>query len=159
VLAKQRHSAHYQSGEATIRYSFHPRCGETVVARGRNRHGDEVALTVRQSDGTLAQLPIWMPEDQAAAMKVTQIPRLLLACLRELRLELKACCATAPVAKETSMPRQQPRHRQPDLFAPKDPPVPIAASERRKLLPLVSALLAETLAIIVEAETSDEDHA
>ena len=57
------------------------------------------------------------------------------------------------------MPRQQPRHRQPDLFAPKDPPVPIAASERRKLLPLVSALLAETLAIIVAAETSDEDHA
>ena len=71
----------------------------------------------------------------------------------------KACCATAPVAKETSMPRQQPRHRQPDLLAPKDPLVRIAASERRKLLPLVSALLAETLAIIAEAETSDEDHA
>ena len=57
------------------------------------------------------------------------------------------------------MPRQQPRHRQPDLFAPKGPPVPIPASERRKLLPLVSALLAETLAIIAEADTSDEDHA
>jgi hypothetical protein len=37
--------------------------------------------------------------------------------------------------------------------------VPIAASERTKLLPLVSALLAETLAITAEAETSDEDHA
>ena len=71
----------------------------------------------------------------------------------------EACCATTPVAKEISMPRPQPSHRQPDLFAPKDPPVPIAASERRKLLPLVSALLAETLAIIAEAETSDEDHA
>lgn len=57
------------------------------------------------------------------------------------------------------MPRQQPRHRQPDLFAPKDPPVPIAAFEQRKLLPLVSALLAETLSVIAEAETSDEDHA
>ena len=56
------------------------------------------------------------------------------------------------------MPRPQPSHRQPDLFAPKDPPVPIAASERTKLLSLVSALLAETLAIIAEAETSDEDH-
>jgi hypothetical protein len=31
--------------------------------------------------------------------------------------------------------------------------VPIAAAERRKLLPLVSALLAETLSIIAEAET------
>jgi hypothetical protein len=131
--------------------------------RGRNRHGDEVALTVRQPDVTLAQLPIWMTEDQAAAMKVTQIPRLSLAVYANSvssSIPGKACCATAPVAKETSMPpRQQPRHRQPDLFAPKDPPVPIAASERRKLLPLVSALLAETLAIIVEAETSDEDHA
>jgi hypothetical protein len=57
------------------------------------------------------------------------------------------------------MPRPQPSYRQPDLFAPKDPPVPIAASERTKLLPLVSALLAETLAIIAEAEARDEDHA
>ena len=32
-------------------------------------------------------------------------------------------------------------HRQPDLFSPKDPPVPIAAFDRAKLLPLVSALL------------------
>ena len=85
-----KQDAHYQSGEATIRYSFHPRCGETVVVRGRNRHGDEVALTVRQPDGTLAQLPIWMTEDQAAAMMVMQIPRLSLACLRELGLELDA---------------------------------------------------------------------
>jgi hypothetical protein len=37
--------------------------------------------------------------------------------------------------------------------------MPIATSERTKLLSLVSALLAETLAIIAEAETSDEDHA
>ena len=57
------------------------------------------------------------------------------------------------------MPRPQPSYRQPDLFASKDPPVPIAASQRTKLLPLVSALLAETLGIIAEVETSDEDHA
>lgn len=74
-----------------IRYGFHPRCGETVIVMGRNRHGDEVALTIRQPDGTLAQLPIWMTEDRAAAMMVTGIPRLPLACLRELRLELDAC--------------------------------------------------------------------
>ena len=57
------------------------------------------------------------------------------------------------------MPRQQPRHRQPDLFAPKDPPVPIAAFDRAKLLPLVSALLTETLAIVAVTEARDEDHA
>jgi hypothetical protein len=89
-LAKQRRNAHYQCGEAIIRYGFHPRCGETVIIAGRNRHGDEVALTVRQPDGTLTQLPIWMTEDRAAAMRLAQIPRLSLACLRELRLELDA---------------------------------------------------------------------
>ena len=57
------------------------------------------------------------------------------------------------------MLRPQPSHRQPDLFSPKDLPVPIAAFDRAKLLPLVSALLAETLAVIAAAEESDEDHA
>jgi hypothetical protein len=57
------------------------------------------------------------------------------------------------------MPRPQPSHRQPDLFWSKDPPVPIAAFDRAKLLPLVSALLTETLAVIAAAEESDEDHA
>ena len=50
-------------------------------------------------------------------------------------------------------------HRQPDLFSPKDPPVSIAAFDRATLLPLVSALLAETLVIVAEAEERDEDHA
>ena len=35
-------------------------------------------------------MPIWMTEDRAAAMMVTENPRLPLACLRELRLELDA---------------------------------------------------------------------
>ena len=50
-------------------------------------------------------------------------------------------------------------HRQPDLFSSKDPPVAIAAFDRAKLLPLVSALLTETLVVVAEAEESDEDHA
>ena len=57
------------------------------------------------------------------------------------------------------MPRPHPSHCQPDLFSPKDPPVPIAAFDRAELLPLVSALLAETLAVIAEAEENDENHA
>jgi len=57
------------------------------------------------------------------------------------------------------MRHPQPSHRQSDLFAPKDPPVPMAASERTKLLPLVSALLTETLAVVAVMEASDEDHA
>ena len=61
--------------------------------------------------------------------------------------------------KETSMPRPQPSHRQPDLFSPKDPPVPMATSERTRLLPLVSALLTEMLAVVAVTEGRDEDHA
>jgi hypothetical protein len=53
-----------------IRYGFHPRCGESVVVTGRCRHGDADALTIRQPDGSLAQLPVWMTEDQAAMMAV-----------------------------------------------------------------------------------------
>jgi len=74
----------------TIRYSFHPRCGETVMATGCRRHGDEVALIIHQPDGTLAQLPLWMTSHRAAEMMVTEIPRLSLAMLRELGLELDA---------------------------------------------------------------------
>lgn len=58
------------------------------------------------------------------------------------------------------MPRRTPSHRHPDLFAPKeDPPAPIAAADRTKLLPLVSALLTEALAPVTRMEARDEDHA
>jgi hypothetical protein len=68
----------------------------------------------------------------------------------------KVCSATIRVAKETSMP--QPSN--PDLFALDDPPIPLAEAERTKLLPLVSALLTETLGVTTETEASDdEDHA
>jgi hypothetical protein len=88
---QQLHNARYQSGETIIRYRFHPRYGEAVVVAGHNRHGDEVALLIRQPEGTLAQLPIWMTENQAEAMIVTEHPRLPLAYLFELRRELDAC--------------------------------------------------------------------
>jgi hypothetical protein len=57
------------------------------------------------------------------------------------------------------MTRPQPNHRQSDLFAPKVLPVPIAASDRTKLLPLMSTLLTETLAVVAVTEANDEDHA
>jgi hypothetical protein len=91
VSAQQLHNARYQPAETIVRYRFHPRYGETVIVAGRNRHGDDVALIIRQPDGTLAQLPIWMTEDFAETMAVTESPRLPLAYLRELRLELDAC--------------------------------------------------------------------
>lgn len=53
----------------------------------------------------------------------------------------------------------QARHRQSNLFAPKNPPVPMAAAERTKLLPLVSTLLSETRSVVAGTEADDEDHA
>lgn len=58
------------------------------MTTGCRRHGDEVALIIQQPDGTLAQLPLWMTSHRAAEMMVTEIPRLSLAMLRELGLEL-----------------------------------------------------------------------
>jgi hypothetical protein len=60
------------------------------------------------------------------------------------------------------MPCSRPRDRHPDLFAPKSPPLPAAAAERRmELLALVSALLVEAVAVAdtVAGRASDEDHA
>jgi hypothetical protein len=57
------------------------------------------------------------------------------------------------------MTRRQQYQRQPDLFVPRTPLVPMTASERAKLLPLVSALLSETRSAVVMTEADDEDHA
>ena len=57
------------------------------------------------------------------------------------------------------MRHPQPSHRQSDLFAPKAPRMPMAATERTRLLPLVSALLTEMLAVVAVTEGGDEDHA
>jgi len=94
VSARQLHNAHYQLRETIIRYRFHPRYGQTVIVTSRNCRGNDVAVTIRQPDGTLAQLPIWMTEDSAEAMVVTEIPRPPLAHLRELRLELDTCLSS-----------------------------------------------------------------
>ncbi len=57
------------------------------------------------------------------------------------------------------MTRRQQYQRQPDLFVPETPLVPMTASERAKLLPLVSTLLSETRSAVAMTEADDEDHA
>jgi hypothetical protein len=57
------------------------------------------------------------------------------------------------------MTHRQQYQRQSDLFVPKTPPVPMTASERAKLLPLVSALWSEILSVVAVTEAGDEDHA
>ncbi len=93
---------------------------------------------------------------------MTERPRLSLAYLHELRVELDACLT---LLRDDSRheggdkhKQRQPCHRQFDLFVPKTPPVLVAASERTKLLPLVSALLSETLSTPAVTEAGDEVH-
>ena len=124
--SKQLHTTRYHAGAAVLRYRFHPRFGEVVEITGGNRHGKEVVLTIRQLDGTLAQLPKWMMEDGAAAMAVCDMPCPPLAFLRGLRLELDAClkflrddsrregdehasCATEPSPTRSIRTQQSPR--------------------------------------------------
>ena len=57
------------------------------------------------------------------------------------------------------MTRRQRNQRQSDLFVPKKLPILMTASERTKLLPLVSALLSEILSVVAVTEAGDEDHA
>ena len=57
------------------------------------------------------------------------------------------------------MKRRQQYQRQSELFVPEKPLVPMTASERTKLLPLVSALLSEILSVVAVTEAGDEDHA
>ena len=66
-----------------------------MIVTGRRRTGNEVLVTIHQPDGTLAQLPGWMMEEDAAALGVCENPRLPLGCLRGLRLELDACLKSA----------------------------------------------------------------
>lgn len=57
------------------------------------------------------------------------------------------------------MTHTQPRRRQPDLFAVDDPPVTLACAELRRLVPLVSALLMESVVDRPATEDEHEDHA
>ena len=80
---------------------------------------------------------------------VTEIPRLPLPHLRELRVELDTCLS---LLHDNSRREGGDKHdasaTEPSPIRPvctQGPAVPITASERTKLLPLVSALLSETL--------------
>jgi len=104
-----------------------------------------------------------MTEDRAEAMRVTEIPRLALACLRELRLELDACLnLLRDDSRREGVDKHEASATEPPPIRPfraQGPPVPMAATERTRLLPLVSALLTEMLAVVAVTEGRDEDHA
>ena len=68
-----------------VTYPFHPRHGQPVHVTGAKRHAGADHLIVRQPDGTLALLPIWMTGPEAAACQLITAPRLSISSLFELR--------------------------------------------------------------------------
>ena len=85
---KQRHTTGYQDNQGKIFYPFHPKFGETVEITGRNQHCGDEFLIIRQPDGTLAQIPVWMMSEEAALYAIRATPRLPLVRLRMLRTEI-----------------------------------------------------------------------
>jgi hypothetical protein len=57
------------------------------------------------------------------------------------------------------MRSRQPSDRQADLFAVKEPPTPLSLEARKRLLPLISALVTEAVATLPAMESDHEDHA
>jgi hypothetical protein len=105
------------------------------------------ACVCRHPDGRLALVPIWMTEERAAAMAVTDAPRFPVSCLRDLRLESTAALSSlddsscregddhgAKTASERGAGRPVPRKG----------PMPLPPVEtRQRLLRLIGTLLRE----------------
>ena len=93
---------------------------------------------VRQPDGTLAQIPSWMCSPDAAAMAVTDRPRLALDALRELRSLLDT---RLPSFSHTDVGE---RHGNTcDLLERLEPGPTLTPTMQRALIPMLAALLLE----------------
>jgi hypothetical protein len=87
---KQRHTAGYQAVDGRIYYRFHARFGECVAILRRQRFQGADVFVIEQSDGTLAHIPCWMMRGDAMYLDVQPHPRLSLASLRDLRIEVSS---------------------------------------------------------------------
>src|SRR3954467_9515400 len=91
----QRHTAECPAFEIRITYPFHPRSGEMVAVVGSKRHAGVDHLVIRQSDRTLALLPVWMTEPAAASHQLVSSPRLVVERLADVRALIDALLASS----------------------------------------------------------------
>ena len=74
--------------------------GREGAVSGRNSFRGVGMLVVRQPDGTLAHLPEWMSQPEAALLSITdEMPRLSVLVLAGLRATLDAVLASATTAR------------------------------------------------------------
>src|SRR5271166_2928638 len=83
--AKQSHTAGNLATETVVTYPFHPLHGQLAPVTGAKRHAGADHLIIRQPDGTLALLPVWMTRAEAEAFQLIAAPRLPVCALLELR--------------------------------------------------------------------------
>src|SRR5271157_2945965 len=88
--SKQRHTTRQHAIEGRIYYSFHPRCGETVLILRQYAYRSAVLVVIPQPDGSVACIPAWMTQESAARHEVCVEPCLSLDVLRALRAEVDA---------------------------------------------------------------------
>ena len=55
-------------------YPFHPRCGETVLVQRRFAYRGIDLVVIPQPDGSIACIPEWMTNEQAARFKLSIEP-------------------------------------------------------------------------------------
>ena len=100
----QRHNARWPAFEVRITYPFHPRCGEMASVVGRQHHGGAEHFVIRQPDTTLALLPAWMTQpDAAGSAALVAHPRLPPGALAALR----ALVDTLLVSSDGDSPRRK----------------------------------------------------
>src|SRR5882757_2150745 len=88
--SKQRQTAHEHPIEGRIYYSFHPRCGETVLIVRRFAYRGVELVVIPQPDGSSACIPAWMMHEAAAHCRLCAEPQFSLDILRSLRAEIDA---------------------------------------------------------------------
>lgn len=96
--SSQRHTAHSQLFEITVRYRFHPRHGERLSVVRQHGFRGERTYVVQQRDGTLTHLPVWMTEEAAAELNIVSHPRLPRETWMELR-RITDAALSSPVSQ------------------------------------------------------------
>jgi len=86
---KQSHNAHGSQEFVTIKYPYHPLCGQEVKILGQRTQNDESCLIVELPTTGRQHIPTWMTEDVASLAPIVSSPTLDASTLLHLSVFLK----------------------------------------------------------------------
>jgi hypothetical protein len=99
---KQSHNAHSSRKTVTVKYPYHPLCGQTLEVVGRRTQKDESHLIVMVSGAGRQHLPAWMTEDTAGCCLTVASPCLPIDTLLQLQAFLKPLILSCSDPTDTS---------------------------------------------------------